>query len=350
MKSMNGQTKIVVLGGGTGTYTVLTGLRDYPVHVTAIVATADDGGSTGILRDELGVLPPGDIRQALVALSREREVVRELMSYRFTDGSLQGHAFGNLFLSALEKVTGTFPAAVAEASRLLSVQGEVLPVTTTPVKLRAEMTNGQQIFGEHAVEQEIWTAHSLIHRLWLEPNAQITDEARKAIQKADCIVIAPGSIFTSLIPNLLVQGVSEAIRKAKAPVVYVANLMTEKGHTGSFSVHDYAALIEQYLGEGQLDYVVCNTAVPPAALLDLYKKEMERVPVLVKGERAGSSRYSVIGGNLLGKAARKCGSQDPLAAQRTLIRHDSKKLAACLYALAAARSIRPILSKLTRHA
>jgi len=326
--------KIVIIGGGTGTFTVLSGLRDYPFNLSAIVSTADDGGSTGILRDELGVLPPGDIRQALVALSPDSTVLRELLSYRFEEGGLKGHSFGNLFLSALEKVTGSFDKAVLEASHILNIAGQVIPVTNDKVHLRAEDVQGKQINGEHKIEEHIWSEAANLSRLWLEPECTVHPLAALAIRQADLIVIAPGSVFTSLIPNLLVGGVKEALLAAKAPIVYVCNVMTEKGQTGEFFVQDFAELIGSYLGKRRLDYVLYNTKVPSATLLENYKKEMERQPVRLDRRRQQNLPYKLVGANLL---ARRPKTQNPtadsLAKTRTLIRHDPRKLADILHAI-----------------
>ena len=325
--------KIVTIGGGTGTFTVLSGLRDYPFELVAIVSTADDGGSTGQLRDELGVLPPGDIRQALVALSPEASLLRELFGYRFSEGGLKGHNFGNLFLSALEKVTGSFDKAVLEAGRVLAIRGHVIPATQQPACLQAEMDNGELIKGEHAIEEYIWSERSVPKRLWLEPECRLHPLAKAAIRQADLVVIAPGSIYTSLIPNLLVDGMGEALRTTKAPIAYVANLMTERGRTNSFFVQDFVELIEQYMGEGEIDYVIHNTKAPDAKLLDRYKKEMERLPVKLDRKRMENLTYHLIGTNLLGRKPVERQGSDALASQRTLIRHDSAKLADVLYAL-----------------
>lgn len=329
--------RLVVIGGGTGTFTVLSGLRDYPFELTAIVSTADDGGSTGVLRDELGVLPPGDIRQALVALSEDSNLLRELLNYRFTEGSLKGHNFGNLFLSALEKLTGSFDRAVLEAGRILAIQGQVIPVTTDTVYLRAEMTDGTKIKGEHNIEEYIWSERSHIKKIWLEPPCTVHPLAAQAIKQADLIVIAPGSIFTSLIPNLLVQGLVEALDASRAPIVYTVNLMTEKGHTGEFFVQDFVDLIESYLGKRKLDYVLYNTKMPDKELLERYKKEMERIPVQLDPKRTKHLSYQLIGTNLLGRKQTVRLPQtgvDVLAKNRTLIRHDSDKLATVLQAIA----------------
>lgn len=324
--------KLVVIGGGTGTFTVLQGLKEYPFELSAIVATADNGGSTGLLRDELGVLPPGDIRQALVALAPDSSLLRELFTYRFDEGGLKGHTFGNLFLSALEKVTGSFDAAVLEASRVLSIEGKVIPVTQIPVHLHASAADGSEITGEHQIEEHIWRSGSTVERLWLEPECQLHPLAYQAIKQADLIVIAPGSVFTSLIPNLLVGGMKEALKATKAPIAYVTNLMTEKGQTGRYSVQDFATLIEKYLGEGRLNYVVYNTKRPEAQLLERYKKEMERSPVRL--DRAHRNlTYQLVGTDLLSRKVPQKQAGDALASSRTLIRHDPQKLADVLYAL-----------------
>lgn len=328
--------RIVVIGGGTGTFTVLQALRDTPCELTAIVSTADDGGSTGILRDELGVLPPGDLRQALVALADDSSVLRELLGYRFTSGSLKGHSFGNLFLSALEKVTGGFDTAVLEAGKILAIRGKVLPVTTDHMHLRAQSTEGEVVLGEHAIEEHIWAERTSLKRFWLEPPCTLHPLAALAIKQADLIVIAPGSIFTSLVPNFIVEGTREAVRKSRAKVVQVVNIMTEKGQGDEFAVQDFVELIETYLGEGQVDYALYNSKKPSAELLKRYKQERERRPVTVDPKRRKKLSYRMIGANLIngmGKSSQGSSSADALAKERTLIRHDSKRLARALMAI-----------------
>lgn len=331
--------RIVVIGGGTGSFTVLSGLRDYPFEITSIVSTADDGGSTGQLRDELGVLPPGDIRQALVALAADYTTMRELFTYRFEEGTLKGHTFGNLFLSSLEKVTGSFDQAVLEAGKILAVRGKVLPVTTDQVHLRARTISGKLVKGEHKIEEYIWSDQGDLDKVWLEPNAQVHPLAEQAILKANMIIIAPGSLFTSLIPNLLVGGVWEAIQKSKASVVYLANLMTEKGQTGSYFVQDFVKILEDYLGQGRINYVIYNTKEPNEELLNRYKKEMERGLVKLDSKRIKNLSYNLIGTPLLAdkksisKTAGTLKKSDALAKTRTLIRHDPKKIAEVIQAL-----------------
>lgn len=326
--------KVVVIGGGTGTFTTLSGLRDFPFDITAIVSTADDGGSSGLLRDELGVLPPGDIRQALVALSDDSTILRELFNYRFDRGGLKGHQFGNLFLSALEKIKGSFDQAVIEVGKILSIQGQVIPVTNDNIRLFARSKNGKVIKGQHAIDEFIWSQRSPVNELWLEPNCKIHIQAKRAILEADVIVIGPGSIFTSLIPNLLVGGVREALVKTSAKIIYVSNLMTEKGQTDNFIVQDYAKTISQYLLPAKLDYVVYNKKSPSDNLLKKYRQEMERQPVLLGKDGLTKLNYSLIGANLLSRnIANNLKKSDKLAATRSLIRHDSYRLGQIIYYL-----------------
>jgi uncharacterized cofD-like protein len=217
--------KIVVIGGGTGSFTLLSELKNYTHNITALVNMVDDGGSTGVLRDELGVLPAGDIRQCLVALSTTPRV-RDLFNYRFDDGGMKGHAFGNLFMAALEKMTGSFADAVETASEVLSVKGRVEPITLDDVKMVVKLDDGTVVNGQHNVEslkipegQRPW--------LDLEPEANINPRAKRAIVEADLVVIAPGLLYGSLAPALLVKGVTRALAESKAKKIYVCNLVTK---------------------------------------------------------------------------------------------------------------------------
>jgi uncharacterized cofD-like protein len=250
---------------------------------------------------------------------------------------LKGHSFGNLFLSALEKVTGSFDRAVLEAGRILSARGSVIPVTTDKVQLVAEAINGTEVRGQHTIDEFVWSGQSDIKKLWLEPQCSIHPLAKLAIAQSDLIVIAPGSVFTSLIPNLLVEGVKETIAKSKAPVVYIANLMTERGHTGAYFMQDFVELIEDYLGKGRIDYVVYNNRIPDGALLERYKKEMERQPVRLDPKRRKRT-YKVVGANLLARRPASQNPADPLP--RTLIRHDPGKLSEILEAMSVLKNTR----------
>ncbi|MEK7151333.1 MAG: gluconeogenesis factor YvcK family protein [Patescibacteria group bacterium] len=267
--------QIVVIGGGTGTFVVLSALRNYPahLHLTAIVTMADSGGSTGRLRDQYGVLPPGDVRRALVALSDAPQNLRNLFNYRFESGDLKDHSFGNIFLTALEKMTGNFGSAVKEAARVLNINGAVIPVTLNNVNLCAELANGTIVKGETNIDIPLHDPTIPIKKVWLEPQAQINPEARKAILDADMIIIGPGDLYTSLIPNLLVKGVSESIKRSTAKKVYICNLMTKHGETQGFKGHDFVDTLEKYLGKKILDYVIFNNKRPPENILKRYAQE-----------------------------------------------------------------------------
>ncbi|MGB7979072.1 MAG: gluconeogenesis factor YvcK family protein [Chlamydiales bacterium] len=308
--------KVVVVGGGTGNFVILRGLKKYPLDLTAIVSMADDGGSTGILRDELGVLPPGDVRQCLVALSNSSRLMRSLMNYRFENGGLGGHSFGNLLLSALEKVTGSFEKAVEEAGKILYIKGKVIPVTTHQVRLKMVLNNRRILEGEKEVylSQEIDQGYKT---MFLEPFPKVNPRVIEEIQNADLIVVGPGGLHTSLIPNLLVEGVSEAIARSDAKKVYVVNLMNRKGQTTGFKTSHYLKELVRYLGKDVFDYVLINAQKPTKELIDVYAEEGELVENDIDDDR-------LISADLLGKLAEEP-KRDLI--RRNLIRHDSKKLA-----------------------
>src|SRR5688572_17972625 len=215
---------VVTIGGGTGQFTLLSGLKKFPVNLTAIVNMADDGGSTGVLRDELGVLPPGDVRQCLVALSEAPEELRDLFNYRFDEGSLKGHSFGNLFLSAVQKKTNNFGEAIRIAGDILRIKGQVIPITLDNVRLAISWSDGTTVQGEGRIDIMHFVKEKGLPRLYLEPKAVINPAAERAIANADAIIIAPGDLYTSLGPLLIVQGVAEALLASNATKIYVSNL------------------------------------------------------------------------------------------------------------------------------
>lgn len=305
--------KIVVIGGGTGVFTALSGLRRYFSDLTAIVTMADDGGSTGVLREEFGILPPGDVRRALIALSSaDNAMLAKLFNYRFAEGKgLSGHSFGNLMLAALERVTGSFQHAIEEAGKMLGVEGRVLPVTLTKTRLHAELENGKIVDGEANIDVPTHDGHLKISSVWLKPPARITPEARGAIMKADAVLIGPGDLYTSIIPNILVAGVPEALRKSKAKKIYVVNLMTKFGETNGFVASDFTRVLERYLGKGVLDVVVANSHTPASARLAPYVRE-------------GAELVKINGGHVP-KGARLVRAD--LLRARGFLRHDSVKLA-----------------------
>ena len=308
--------KVVVIGGGTGNFTVLRGLKKYDLDLSAIVSMADDGGSTGILRDDLGVLPPGDVRQCLVALSNSSRLMRSLMNYRFENGDLGGHSFGNLFLSALEKVTGSFEKAVEEMGRILYIKGKVIPVTTHHVRLKMILKDRTVLDGEKQVylSQEIDQGYSSIY---LEPYPKANPMAISEIEHADLIVMGPGGIYTSIIPNLLVGGVADALKSTAAKKVFVANLMNRKGQTTCYKVSDYLKELEEYLGSDFFDYILVNDQAPPANLIEEYATEGDLVVNDIEGDK-------VISVPLLGKLIEPAKND---LIKRNLIRHDSDKIA-----------------------
>jgi uncharacterized cofD-like protein len=316
----DGGPAIVTVGGGTGSFVLLSGLRRYVRNLTAIVVMSDDGGSTGILRDELGALPPGDIRQCLVALSRSPRL-RDLFNYRFDKGRLSGHSFGNLFLTALADITGSFDDAVCEASTILRIEGNVIPVTTHDVRLVATLRDGTQIIGEHNLASTRLTSGAFV--LSLEPTGRVNPRAAVAIRDADMVVVCPGNLYASVIPHFLVQGVAAAVRASSARKVLVAPLMNKVEHTAGFMVHDYVEEIERYAGGPVFDYVVYNTATPPATVLEHYQEEGE--PVGYDRQKMAGAHYKPVGGDLLSRSLAEVTKGDLL--RRTLIRHDPDRIA-----------------------
>lgn len=315
--------KVVVIGGGTGSFTLLSGLKNYNVDIVSLVNMADDGGSTGILRDELGALPPGDVRQCLVALSNSKKL-RDLFNYRFEEGSMKGHAFGNLFLSVLEKTSGDFAAGVELAGEILNIKGKVYPITLSDVTLCME-TNGEVIKGEFEIGNRDFGSSR--PRLWLEPNAELNPKAKEAIEAADAIVIAPGNIYGSLAPALLTDNLSETIQSCRAKKIYVCNLMTKPGQTDGFDVCDFANEIERFLGGIFLDTVIYNTSKPSEPLFKKYAAEGEHL-VTIDMEKIKSVHFKAVPTDALSSEAWQGASpSDPIASTRSYIRHDHNKVA-----------------------
>lgn len=249
--------KIVAIGGGTGLSTLLRGLKDYTDNLTAIVTVADDGGSSGRLRQELGILPPGDFRQCLVALADVEPLMTRLFQYRFTEGQdLEGHSFGNLFIAAMTAITGNFERALRESSRVLAVRGQIVPSTLENLTLCAEFDDNVTVAGESAIPK----VEKRVRRIFLKPTHPAAyPEAIRAVLEADLIVIGPGSIFTSVLPNLLVEDITRSIRSSRAAKVYVCNVATEHGETDGFLVTDHIRAFEDHVGPGLFQYVLVNS-------------------------------------------------------------------------------------------
>ena len=307
----------------------MNGLKKYPVDLTAIVSMTDNGGASGVLRDELGVLPPGDVRQCLVALSDSSEVLRKLMTYRFEEGGLKGHSFGNLLLSALEKITGSFPKAVEEAVNILNVKGEVVPVLDKDTNILFELNSGEKLEGVVAVDHSFDLTTVGVKKASLFPRAKASKKAIEKLLEADLIVIGPGHHYCSIIPNLLAEGIPQAIRKSKAVVVFNCNLVNKQGHTDGFSLDDYVANVNKYLGGDRIDFVTFNCKKPHASLIKKYEDQKNLLVDFQKDCQVGRN-YKIVLADLLSGEKPNYSKADVFASRRAFIRHDSDKLAKVL--------------------
>lgn len=310
--------RIALIGGGTGSFTLLQALKKLTPNISAIVNMSDDGGSTGVLRDELGVLPPGDVRQCLVALSNMPEA-REVFDFRFPKGRFENQSLGNIILSGLELKYESFDEAVKVASKLLHVVGEVIPVTFENHQLVIK-DGVEEIVGEHLIGHRPIKNHDA--KISLRPKSNVNPAAKAAIEKADVVVIAPGNLYGSILPALAVDGVATALQKTNAIKVLVCNLVTKPGQTDGWHVVDYVKKIEEYIAEGSLDYVLYNDHPPDIKLLETYAADNE-YPVDFGEQRFNEIDAKPISANLV---ADKIAQQDPndKVLQRTLIRHDAQ--------------------------
>ncbi len=276
--------KIVAIGGGTGLSTMLRGLKYFTANITAIVTVGDDGGGSGVLRQDLGMLPPGDIRNCILALANTEPIMENLIRYRFTDGTLKGQNFGNLLLAALTGIYGEFEIAVQKMSDVLAVRGKVLPVTIDDMVLKAKLENGNTIVGESNIPEASLEQNSQIDRVYINPeDCKALDEAIVAIKKADSIIIGPGSLYTSVIPNLLVKDILNAIKEAKSPKIYVCNIMTQPGETDLYTVKSHLNAINKHVDGNIFDYVIVNNNEDLS--LDLEKKYLDGNSNLVKYDK-----------------------------------------------------------------
>ena len=315
-RRLNRGPKIVVVGGGTGLSTLLRGLKEYSSNITAIVTVADDGGSSGRLRREIGVLPPGDIRNCIAALADEEELLTELFQYRFEAGTgLVGHSFGNLFLTVMSEITGDLEQAVAASSKVLAISGKVLPATLSDVSLWAEMEDGRLIEGE----SNIPLAGGKIKNLGcIPPNPPALPAAVTAIQEAEYIIIGPGSLYTSIIPNLLVPEIRDAIAIAKVPRIYVCNIMTQPGETEGYSVADHIREIDRISQEKLFDAVLVHRKLPSSVSLKRYAQENSH-PVYVDRQEIAKLNRRIVMANVM--------DEDPIKGH---VRHSSIQLARVL--------------------
>jgi uncharacterized cofD-like protein len=316
-RSLGRGPKIVVIGGGTGLSVLLRGLKEHTSNLTAIVTVADDGGSSGRLRGDLGMLPPGDIRNCLVALADTEPLMEELLQYRFAAGDLAGHSVGNLLLAALNEVTGSFDQSVRSLSKVLAIRGHVLPATLTDVTLCAELADVTLVQGESSIPR----GGHRIKRVFLKPPRCLPlPETLAAIRNADAVVLGPGSLYTSIIPNLLVTGIPEALARTSAIKIYICNVMTQRGETGGYTASSHLRAILNYLPH-TIDYAVVNTGQIPYRLRNRYKLEGAEpvAPDLDEIEKLG---VAAVGGDLV--------------QQTDVVRHHPDKLAQAVVQLALA--------------
>ncbi len=309
--------KIVAIGGGTGLSTLLRGLKQYSSNITAIVTVADDGGSSGRLRREMGILPPGDIRNCIAALADEEKLLTELFQYRFHAGDgLSGHSFGNLFISAMTEITGDLEQAIDASAKVLAIRGKVLPATLTDVSLWAKLADGRIIEGESKITE----AMGQIRQIGCHPADPVAlPAALAAIKEADYIIIGPGSLYTSIIPNLLVPAIRQALAEVTVPRVYVCNIMTQPGETDNYSVADHIRAIKKVCEERIFDAVLAQRTAPSPQSLQLYAQEHSH-PVFLDREEVGKMGYRIVLANVM--------AEDEVTAK---VSHDPQRLARVLW-------------------
>ncbi|MCK5108028.1 MAG: uridine diphosphate-N-acetylglucosamine-binding protein YvcK, partial [Nanoarchaeota archaeon] len=325
------QLKVVVIGGGTGLPTLLEGLKKYTKNLTAIVGVTDAGRSSGMLRNEFDIAPPGDIRNCLVALSDSERLLADLFQYRFMNGKLEGHTLGNLFITALTQVTGSFDEAIQKASKILNIKGDVFPSTPENIHINAELENGDILERESGiVNRTDKNVHerSKIKKVFLDkPDVKASKGAIKAIKEADVVVIGPGSLYTSVVTNLLVKDISRSIKESKAVKVYVCNIMTQPTQTFGFNASDHVNVIEKYLGKEVLDYVIFNDKKPPKDLLDKYEQDFSDFIELDEG------LHKIKAKKVITDLVEDIDKIEVLWNKRNLLRHDSSKIAEIIFNL-----------------
>lgn len=302
--------KVVVLGGGTGSSTLLRGLKEFPVDLTAIVSVCDDGRSTGVLREEFSIPAVGDIRRVLVALSETEPLVMELFNYRFhTTSDLDGHTVGNLLLTASSEITGNLSDGIEALSKVFNLKGKVVPLTEDNVVLMGEMADGSVVEGEHNITEN----HNAVKRVFYKEKPVPTQAAVKALEDADLIVLSMGSLFTSIIPNLICEEIVEAIDRSKGKIMYVCNMVTQPGETEDFKVSDHIRLINKYLGERKVDIVLANDGVIDKEMAKRYESLEQKDPVELDREETETMVETVI-------------SDDYVTVKNNLLRHNVLKL------------------------
>lgn len=315
-----GGPKIVAIGGGTGLSTLLRGLKAYTSNITAIVTVADDGGGSGILRNDLGILPPGDIRNCILALANTEPIMESLMQYRFKEGSLRGQSFGNLFIAALNDICGSFDNAIREISNVLAVTGRVVPVTLEDITLFAELDDETIIKGESQIPIRQISSNKKIKRVYLEPaECEAMPEALKAIKEADAVIIGPGSLYTSIIPNFMVKGVAKAAHEAAAMKIYICNMMTQQGETLGYDLSDHINAINEHAGHDIIEYAIVNSGRIPEDSALRYMDEYAK-PVEIDWDNIAAKGIKVVG-------------DDFVRIDKGYVRHDYNALSRCIFKL-----------------
>lgn len=297
--------KVVAIGGGHGLSMLLRGLKNKTSNITAIVTVADDGGSSGRLREEMGIIAPGDLRNCLVALADKETVLEEIFQYRFGgEGELAGHSLGNLFLAALIKQFGSVQNALEAASKVLNIRGQVMPATSRTVRLKARMSDGEIVEGESEISaypEKKGRDIRIVHMSTIPKAPMAVGDALKALRDADLITLGPGSLYTSVLPNLLVPEILQTIRESGAPVIYICNVMTQPGETSGYTVGDHLKALVDHIGGGVVDFVLANTGTPAADVLKKYEKA-HAYPVSIDRKKVESLGASLIEADLLGPA------------------------------------------------
>lgn len=320
----NSDPRVVVIGGGTGQSVFLRGLKHFTQNITAIVTVADDGGGSGILREDLGMLPPGDIRNCLLALANIEPTMNEVMQYKFTEGGLKGQTFGNLFLAAMNGLYGNFEVAVYKLSEIFAITGRVLPVTLEDINLIARLKNGNVVKGESSIPKEAKEQKTSIDRISLDPmDAKPLDEVISSIKYADIIILGPGSLYTSILPNLLVDGVIDAIKKSSAPKVYISNIMTQPGETDNHNVLDHVNAIVKHTKENLIDYVIANNEILSDEMLARYEEDGANQVLLDDKQRKKLKNMGV-----------KTIEENLIEIKSNYIRHDAKYISDIVVKLA----------------
>ncbi len=316
----NADKKVVIFGGGTGLSIVLRGLKTLTNEITAVVTVADDGGGSGVLREDLGMLPPGDIRNCIISLADASPEMERLMQHRFKEGYLKGQSFGNLLIAAMNEMHEDFEHAVREVSKIFRIKGKVLPMTLTDTNIVAELSSGESIFGEHLIPEYVSKTNDPIKKISLVPSScQPLNETIQALQEADIIVFGPGSLYTSVIPNLLVHGIPEHVSKAKGKVFYVCNMMTQPGETDGYDVVDHIKALKNHGKEIRIDSVIVNNRLVNEEVKGLYEMKHSTQVMISDKQKEFLKEQNI-----------KILEDDLIEIEKNYIRHNAVKLSEIL--------------------